>query len=272
MTKRKTAAVLVSVVGIGMMLGGYYLTTLWFPTAYSTGVTESYDHWRLIPAGGALGPSIAPTLTCSPSCSYEASTQAETAKVTFVSAANGTLALKITDYPQGKTLLTLVAPQYETALEGSGGPGISYAGGNTTVYADFVLPEGTTYLNLSIVNNGTRPVNSTYASWSPSYPVYSHVYVTYGWAALLGGTFVAVAGTAIQLLKTNRRSDLESNPQQIDPRPVDCVPGRLGWSTRTNSPKAGYTCQLPCSCCPTGFLTRKTHSRPTCWTGNVFSA
>jgi len=221
MTKRKTAAVLLLVVGIGLMLSGFYLATVWFPTAYSTGVTGSYDHWRLIPAGGALGPSTEPTLTCTPACSYEASAQAETVEVTFVSAANGTLALKITDYPQKKTLLTLVAPQYEAALDGSGGPGISYEGGNTTVYTDFVLPEGTTYLNLSIVNNSTRPVNSTFASWSPSYPVYSHAYLTYGWATLFGGAFIAVAGAAILLTKTDRGSDLKHDSRHMALRPVD---------------------------------------------------
>ena len=210
--RRKAAAVLALVAGVGIMLGGYYLTTLWVTTSYSTGVSGGYIHgdWRIIPAGGSPGTSMYPILTCTPACNYGSPPWTETAKATFTSAANGTLALKITGYPQGKTLLTLEAPPYEPSLDGSGGgnatTSYSYEGGNTTVRSDFVLTAGTTYLRLAIVNNGTQPVNSTYASWSASYPVYSHAYGPYGWEMLAVGAFLSVAGVSTPLTKAKKWS------------------------------------------------------------------
>lgn len=199
MKKRKAAAVIILALGVAMMLGGYFLTTLWLTTSYVTsGAEYHYGAWRIIPASRA-GDIFTDPVYEGHARTYEALQAQETVNVTFASAANGTLGLKITCYPQGKTLLLLEAPQYEATLNGSGGPGISYGGGNTTVYTDFVLPAGTSNLNLWIVNNSTQPVNSTYAYWSLSYPVFTQVYASNGWAVLFVGAILAVSGAAIQV-------------------------------------------------------------------------
>jgi hypothetical protein len=196
MKARKAAAVILLATGLLVILGGYVLTTLWLP-AYYMSPSLSYIHgaWRVVPAGGSEGAGQDPL--------YQVNPVAVSAKATFVSAANGSLWLEIVGYPEQNDLLMLDAPVYISSLDGSGGPGISFEGGNTTVYSNFTVPAGTVYFSQAIVNNGTMPVNSTYASWSITYPVLSHGYGGYGWAAISLGVVVAVAGVAILSIRGN---------------------------------------------------------------------
>ena len=214
MDKRRGAGAVALVAGLALLAAGYWLTALLVPTSYYVADSGSYipGDWRVVPPGGSepgnrFGGFALP-----------ASSEV-TAKATFDSAANGTLWLEVEAYPQRTTLLVLEAPRYLAALDGSGGRGISYGGGNTSVYSDFVLQNGTEYLVLSIDNNGSAPVNSTYASWSVSLPVFAHPYLAYGWGGIVAGATAAVAGMVLLVRpggKGGGKGSVQETPFQVE--------------------------------------------------------